>query len=382
VNKNVINFVLLLILMVPLSTCKCNNLWDRLNATRDHTIPGITYSDSQNIFTQGTLLTLTPIVTGVTPTTFTVSPPLPAGLVLNTSTGVISGTPSSALGATSYTLTATNMNGTGTATFSIAVKSAGTPLHILYVSNASDNTVTFLNAATGALLGTYVTGTFPEGMAVNTTANILYVANTNDNSVTFLDATTGLSLGTFATGLAPQTVVLNTSNNIIYIPNNADNTVSFMNALTGSVIGTFSTGAGSAPLDAAVNYATNALYVLNGNGSVVFFDATTGTYANGSLGSSTTTGISTSTNLYYSSSANAIFYINWTSSPSSTDVRGVNVSTGLSAGTFSTGWSGPNPFRMAGNQSANIFYISEFYGNQLKFMNASTGAIINSFLKN
>jgi len=153
-----------------------------------------------------------------------------------------------------------------------------------------------------------------------------------------------------------------------------------MNALTGSVIGTFSTGAVSSPMDATVNYATNTLYVLNGNGSVVFFNATTGAYANGTLGSSTiTTGVSTSINLYYSSSANAIFYINWTSSPSSTDVRGINVSTGLSAGAFPTGWSGPNPFRMAGNQSANIFYITEFYGNQLELMNASTGAIINTF---
>ena len=49
---------------------------------------------------------------------------LPAGLSVNTSTGVISGTPSAA-GTSSVTLSATNANGTGTAALSLTVNSSG-----------------------------------------------------------------------------------------------------------------------------------------------------------------------------------------------------------------------------------------------------------------
>lgn len=51
---------------------------------------------------------------------FSVSPSLPAGLVLNNMTGTISGTPTAATVATGYTVTAANSYGTGTATVIIA----------------------------------------------------------------------------------------------------------------------------------------------------------------------------------------------------------------------------------------------------------------------
>lgn len=59
---------------------------------------------------------------GVSPYTFAVvSGSLPAGLSLNTSTGVISGTPTTA-GTSSFTIKATDTNGsTGTTNFSITV---------------------------------------------------------------------------------------------------------------------------------------------------------------------------------------------------------------------------------------------------------------------
>lgn len=62
---------------------------------------------------------------GVSPYTFAVaSGSLPAGLSLNTSTGVISGTPTTA-GTSSFTIKATDTNGsTGTTNFSITVAPA------------------------------------------------------------------------------------------------------------------------------------------------------------------------------------------------------------------------------------------------------------------
>ena len=65
----------------------------------------------------------TPTVTG-TVTSFTVSPALPAGLSLSSSTGMISGTPTTATTKASYTVTASNAAGATTATVQIAVGAA------------------------------------------------------------------------------------------------------------------------------------------------------------------------------------------------------------------------------------------------------------------
>lgn len=64
--------------------------------------------------TVGTAITaLTPTVTG-TVTSYSVSPALPAGLSLNSSTGAISGTPTAAAAQATYTVTATNSGGNTT----------------------------------------------------------------------------------------------------------------------------------------------------------------------------------------------------------------------------------------------------------------------------
>jgi hypothetical protein len=62
---------------------------------------------------------------GDAPLTYSISPGLPAGLVLNTSTGAITGTPTGVSVAASYTVTVTDANGaTATANFSLTVNSA------------------------------------------------------------------------------------------------------------------------------------------------------------------------------------------------------------------------------------------------------------------
>ncbi len=58
---------------------------------------------------------------------FSVSPALPAGLVLDTATGILSGTPTAVASAASYTVTATNPGGSTTASLSITVDEAAPP---------------------------------------------------------------------------------------------------------------------------------------------------------------------------------------------------------------------------------------------------------------
>jgi len=75
--------------------------------------------------TVGTAIaSVNPTVTGAVDS-YSISPELPAGLSLNTSTGVISGTPSTAAVSAIYTVTATNAGGNTAATLTVAVVAAG-----------------------------------------------------------------------------------------------------------------------------------------------------------------------------------------------------------------------------------------------------------------
>ncbi|MFM2392953.1 MAG: hypothetical protein RLZZ546_935, partial [Bacteroidota bacterium] len=63
-------------------------------------------------------------ISGTSPFTYSISPTLPTGLNINSSTGEISGTPSVASHSASYTVTATNSCGNTTANINITVNSA------------------------------------------------------------------------------------------------------------------------------------------------------------------------------------------------------------------------------------------------------------------
>jgi hypothetical protein len=67
--------------------------------------------------------TLSPTVTG-TVTSYSVSPSLPAGLMLDTTSGAIAGTPTTVTAAASYAITARNTSGSTSYDLSIAVSSA------------------------------------------------------------------------------------------------------------------------------------------------------------------------------------------------------------------------------------------------------------------
>jgi len=81
------------------------------------------------------ITSVNPTVTG-TPTSYSISPALPAGLSLNTTTGVISGTPSVAAASSTYTVTATNAGGSTTTTLTIKIVSPAFTLTITRVGVA------------------------------------------------------------------------------------------------------------------------------------------------------------------------------------------------------------------------------------------------------
>ena len=88
----------------------------------NYSAPTMVFNPSEFLFTQGVTITpITPQLSGNPANSFAISPALPSGLVLNTTTGSISGKPTVAIAQTNYTVTATNIGGSSTATIKITV---------------------------------------------------------------------------------------------------------------------------------------------------------------------------------------------------------------------------------------------------------------------
>jgi hypothetical protein len=115
----------------------------------------LSYSPATISGTVGTAISnLTPTVTG-TVDTYSVSPSLPAGLSINASTGVISGTPSAVAASATYTVTAANAGGSTTTTVTVVVAAAGS---------------TFAGWSGGAELNSANVGKYAIGGATNSSA--------------------------------------------------------------------------------------------------------------------------------------------------------------------------------------------------------------------
>ena len=98
--------------------------------------PSISYGSPSLSLTNGTAMTTETVTsTGGAVVSYSVSPSLPAGLSLDTSTGAISGTPTAVTSSASYTITATNTGGTDTASMTIVVN-AVVPSNLAYSPNS------------------------------------------------------------------------------------------------------------------------------------------------------------------------------------------------------------------------------------------------------
>ena len=87
--------------------------------------PAFTLSPSSETKAQNVAITgYTISSTGGTVASWSISPAAPAGLTFNTSTGLLSGTPTTVQTATIYTITATNATSTATQTFTLTVTAA------------------------------------------------------------------------------------------------------------------------------------------------------------------------------------------------------------------------------------------------------------------
>jgi hypothetical protein len=138
----------------------------------------LSYSSNPATYTLGAAITNTPTSSGGAVTSYVVSPALPAGLTLNPSTGVISGTPTAVTATANYTVVATNTGGSTPASVSIAVNDIA-PSALTYFSNpatyAKDTAITdnTPSSSGGAVVSYAVSPALPTGLTLNTSSGII-----------------------------------------------------------------------------------------------------------------------------------------------------------------------------------------------------------------
>lgn len=143
--------------------------------------------------------------------TYAVSPPLPAGLSLSATTGVITGTPTAAQAATVYTVTATGTttgstagSGSATATITISVGASLAPTTRTLAVTQNQAVSTAAYTATG-FVGTItysVTPALPAGLLLSSATGIITGTPTTISAATnYVITATGATSGTGSTTL-------------------------------------------------------------------------------------------------------------------------------------------------------------------------------------
>ncbi len=162
-----------------------------------YSAPSIVYNPDTLTFTQGSALTKTyyPINTGGRPDSFSISPTLPAGLIMNSKTGGISGTPLTSSPNTLYVVTAASS--TPSSTF-LTIKVDPSAPKITYPTPQSytigARITDLVPTNTGGYIVSYSAPNLPSGLSINETTGVISgtptaITAANDYSVTATNVT-------------------------------------------------------------------------------------------------------------------------------------------------------------------------------------------------
>jgi large repetitive protein len=183
--RNSLYFFYLCFLIVNLASCS----WKSSDSSSDlgDAPSKLAYSTTSAVYTLNAAITPnTPIYTG-TATYWSASPSLPAGLTLNTSTGIISGTPTAVQSVKTYIITASSSGGSTTVTITIMVAIAP-PAALSYSTTSAVytlNTAITPNTPTYTGTATYwlVDPKLPAGLTLKATTGVISGTPTKSSSV-------------------------------------------------------------------------------------------------------------------------------------------------------------------------------------------------------
>ncbi|MFN8011208.1 MAG: putative Ig domain-containing protein [Holophagaceae bacterium] len=192
--------------------------------------PSIGYSPNSADLTVGVAMSaLNPLNAGGAASAWSINPPLSAGISLNASTGVISGTPTASRVLTGYTVTASNANGSSSATVTISVVGSAQAPSISYSPNtATLTTGTAMAPLTptntgGAATSWSISPALSAGLGFNTangqisgtptaaraaTAYTVTAANAQGSNSTTVTLTVNAALQAPVIGYSPASVTL------------------------------------------------------------------------------------------------------------------------------------------------------------------------------
>ena len=170
---------------------------------------GLSYSTPVTYTTGSAISANNPTVGGGPVASYSVLPALPAGLSLNTTSGAITGTPTTVTAAADYAVTATNGTGSTGATVNITVN-LGAPTNLSYdndpgIGYVSGGSFTSMNPTSsgGAVASYSITPALPAGISLNLTTGVISGSPTAQSSQTTYTVT-----ATNATGNTNTTVTI------------------------------------------------------------------------------------------------------------------------------------------------------------------------------
>ena len=161
-------------------TVYANNTGGSASTTIDFTVndvipSAITYSSTSYVETKDAVMTTgTPTVSGGPVVTWSISPALPTGISIDSSTGEISGTPTILSTITTYTITATNTGGSATTTIDITVNDvipslisySGSPFTLTKDVTMTSNLPSYSG---GTVTSWTVSPALPNGLSIDST---------------------------------------------------------------------------------------------------------------------------------------------------------------------------------------------------------------------
>jgi hypothetical protein len=186
------------------------------------TLPNISYTPSSNTYRAGTTIGVLNVSNtgGAVTSSYTVSPALPIGLILNAVSGQISGTPTSATSTSVYVVTASNSG--GVAHFNLSLTITPPPVALPAFTYSPNNniyvipqTVSLSPVSTGGAIVSYsVTPALPSGLSLSATTGIISGTVSSVSSLT-----TYTIVGINASGSGRTTIQLTVNPNPVTAPN-------------------------------------------------------------------------------------------------------------------------------------------------------------------
>jgi hypothetical protein len=215
---------------------------------------------SPNVFTVGTLISsLSPSVSGDV-SSYSISPNLPSGLNFDTTSGVISGTPTTVSSVQIYTVTAINSGGSTSFGVSITVNAIA-PNSLSYASPNVFTVGTSISSlsptVSGSVLSYSISPNLPSGLNFDTTSGVISGTPTSVSSIGIYTVTAINSGGSTSFGVS-ITVNAIAPNSLSYASPNVFTVGTSISSLSPSVSGDVSSYSISPNLPSGLNFNTTS----------------------------------------------------------------------------------------------------------------------------